>query len=1121
MIKRSKEEHAPASPLWYKDAVFYELRVRSFYDSNGDGIGDFPGLTAKLPYLQSLGVTCIWLLPFYPSPLRDDGYDISNYTEVHPDCGTLNDFKVFLREAHRRGLYVVTELVLNHTSAQHEWFQRARRAPAGSSHRNYYIWSDTPERYKEARVIFQDFEPSNWSWDSVGKAYYFHRFYSHQPDLNYDNPAVRREVMRVMDFWFSLGVDGLRLDAVPYLYKRDGTNCENLPETHAFLRELRRHMDENYSNRMLLAEANQWPEDAVSYLAEGKECHMAFHFPLMPRMFMAVRMEDRFPITDIWAQTPAIDETCQWALFLRNHDELTLEMVSDEERDYMYRAFAKEPRMLLNLGIRRRLAPLLGNNRRTIELNNGLLFSLPGTPVIYYGDELGMGDYLSLGDRDGVRTPMQWSADRNAGFSTASPQKLILPVVIDYEYHYQTVNVEAQDSNLHSLLWWMRRLIMLRRQFKAFGHGAIEFLNPENPRVLAFIRSYEQERILVVANLSRFVQYAELDLSQFKTMVPIELFGRNPFPAISERPYPFTLGPHVFLWFSIEAAHSGSGAELSGYRMPQIDVPGGVETLMHEPMRHRLNLILPDYLPHCRWFRAKSRSIRAARITEVLPLSENSATTYLTLVNVDYRNAESETYVLPISLATGEGAAAVRSQWPERVIAQVRLAGRNGAAAEGILYDAVADPEFGRALLAVVERHRRIKGVTGELTASTTRFFHELRGPREAPCEPRVLSAEQSNTSIVYGDNLILKLFRRLEAGINPDLEIGRFLTERHQFAHTPKLAGSIDFRMPHAETRDLGILSSFVPNQGDAWKFTLAELHRYYENAATAPQPPAIPQKPLVALLDEEPDPTAVHYIGAILDAARLLGQRVAELHLALLEDGDDPNFAPEPFTMLYQRSLYQSTRNLLGQVMRALTGRLSMLPEVLRAQAQLMIANQSQIAAHFDVFLKRRLSVVRMRTHGDLHLGQVLYTGKDFMIIDFEGEPARPLSERRRKRPALRDVAGMIRSFHYAAYTSLIEQFRAGTVGKVDFAVIEPWAKIWYVWTSQAFLSGYVHTADRSSLVPKDREELSVLLDALLMEKAVYEVGYELNNRPEWLRLPLYGIAQMIGISLTGIQG
>ena len=508
----------------------------------------------------------------------------------------------------------------------------------------------------------------------MAKAYYFHRFYSHQPDLNYDNPAVRREVFRVMDFWFGLGVDGLRLDAVPYLYKRDGTNCENLPETHPFLRELRRHVDENFSNRMLLAEANQWPEDAVAYLAEGNECHMAFHFPLMPRMFMAVRMEDRFPITDIWAQTPAIDESCQWALFLRNHDELTLEMVSDEERDYMYRAFAQEPRMLLNLGIRRRLAPLLGNNRRTIELNNGLLFSLPGTPVIYYGDELGMGDYLSLGDRDGVRTPMQWSADRNAGFSTASPQKLILPVVIDYEYHYQTVNVEAQDSNLHSLLWWMRRLILLRRQFKAFGRGAIEFLNPENTHVLAFIRCYEEERILVVANLSRFVQYAELDLSQIQVDGAGGVVRPQSIPGhrrASLSIHPGTACVSVVL--DRTRAPRCTAANVDGYRMPQIDVSSGFETLMRDALRSKLNLILPDYLPHCRWFRAKSRSIRTARITDVLPLSENSATAYLTMVNVDYRNAESETYVLPISLATGEGAAAVRSQWPERVIAQVRL----------------------------------------------------------------------------------------------------------------------------------------------------------------------------------------------------------------------------------------------------------------------------------------------------------------------------------------------------------------------------------------------------------------------------------------------------------------
>jgi maltose alpha-D-glucosyltransferase / alpha-amylase len=1118
-MKNPKESHAPSDPQWYKDAIFYELRVRSFFDSNGDGIGDFPGLTAKLPYLQSLGVTALWLLPFYPSPLRDDGYDISHYTEIHPDCGTLADFKVFLREAHSRGLHVVTELVVNHTSNQHEWFQRARRAPAGSSHRDYYIWNDTPEKYKDARIIFQDFEPSNWSWDPVAKAYYFHRFYSHQPDLNYDNPAVKREVFRVMDFWLGLGVDGLRLDAVPYLFKRDGTNCENLPETHEFLRELRQHVDQNFSNRMLLAEANQWPEDAVAYFGNGNECHMAFHFPLMPRMFMAVRMEDRFPITDIWAQTPPIADTCQWALFLRNHDELTLEMVSDEERDYMYRAFAREPRTLLNLGIRRRLSPLLGNNRRTIELNNGLLLSLPGTPVLYYGDELGMGDYLSLGDRDGVRTPMQWSADRNAGFSTASPQKLILPVVIDYEYHYQTVNVEAQDSNLHSLLWWMRRLILLRRQFKAFGRGSIEFLSPENTHVLAFIRSYGDERILVVANLSRFVQYTELDLSKYKSMVPMELFSRNPFPAISERPYPFTLGPHVFLWFSIQPPHGDALGDMAGYRVPQIDVPTTFEHLMRPPLRSKINFVLPEYLPHCRWFRGKARSIRSASITDALPLMENSGTAYLTFINVDYRNAESETYVLPMSVAKGESAAAVKSRWPERVIAQLRFSERNGAGGEGVLYDSVSDPEFGASMLSIIERHRRIKGATGELTAETAKHYHDARGPKDTPCEAHVLTAEQTNTSIVFGDRLILKLFRRLDPGINPDLEMSHFLTERHSFAHMPKLAGRIDFRMPRAESRDLGILLSFVPNQGDAWQFTIAELHRYFEAAAAAPEPPPAPKERLVDLLGQQPDPNAAHYIGAYLDAARLLGQRIAELHLTLLEDDQDPNFTPEPFSTLYQRSLYQSMRNLLGQVMRTMSSRLSMMPDVLRAQAQVVLANQSQLAARFDTFLKRRLSVVRMRTHGDLHLGQVLYTGKDFVIIDFEGEPARALSERRRKRPALRDVAGMMRSFHYAAYTSMIEQLRSGALGKVDFATIEPWARLWVSWTSQAFLSSYAATADRPSLVPKDHDDFAALLDALLMEKAIYEVGYELNNRPEWLRLPLYGIADMLGIAMAAV--
>ncbi len=496
----------PDDPLWFKDAVIYEVHPRAFFDSDGDGRGDFAGLTQKLHYLQDLGVTVIWVLPFFASPLRDDGYDISDYKSVHSAYGSLRDFKIFVREAHARGLRVVTELVLNHTSDQHAWFQKSRRAKPGSKWRDFYVWSDSPEKYPEVRIIFQDFETSNWTWDPMAQAYFWHRFYSHQPDLNYDSPHVRKAVFEAVDFWLSLGVDGLRLDAVPYLYQREGTNCENLPETHAFLKDLRRHVEAKFGNRMLLAEANQWPEDAAAYFGEGDECHMAFHFPIMPRLFIALRQEDRFPIVDVLEQTPPIPDSCQWATFLRNHDELTLEMVTDEERDYMYRVYAEDQQMRINLGIRRRLAPLLNNHRRKIELMTSLLFSLPGTPVLYYGDEIGMGNNVYLGDRNGVRTPMQWNPDRNAGFSRANSQQLYLPVIIDPEYHYESINVETQLQNPSSLLCWMKRFIALRKRYKAFGRGTTEFLHPDNRKVMAFVRRYQDECLLIVANLSRYVQ---------------------------------------------------------------------------------------------------------------------------------------------------------------------------------------------------------------------------------------------------------------------------------------------------------------------------------------------------------------------------------------------------------------------------------------------------------------------------------------------------------------------------------------------------------------------------------------------------------------------------------------
>jgi maltose alpha-D-glucosyltransferase / alpha-amylase len=547
-----REIYMEDTPLWYKDAIIYEIHIKAFNDNNSDGIGDLNGLIKKLDYLEGLGINVLWLLPFYPSPLRDDGYDISDYFNVHSHYGTLRDFREFLREAHRRGIRVITELVLNHTSDQHLWFQKSRKSKADASWKDFYVWSDTPEKYKDARIIFNDFETSNWAWDPVAKAYYWHRFYSHQPDLNYNSPRVQKAVLRVIDYWFSMGVDGLRLDAVPYLFERENTNCENLPETYAFLKKLRAHVDRKFKNRILLAEANQWPEDAVNYLGNGDICHMAFHFPLMPRIFMSLWMEDRFPIIDIFEQTPSVPDICQWALFLRNHDELTLEMVTDEERDYMYKVYAKDPTARINLGIRRRLAPLLGNHLRKIELMNFLLFSLPGTPVIYYGDEIGMGDNYYLGDRNGVRTPMQWSADRNAGFSGANPQKLYLPVIIDPEYHYETVNVENQERNQSSLLWWMKRIISMRKRFLAFGRGSIEFLLPENPKVLAFIRQYGEEIILVVVNLSRYSQVVELDLSGFSGYTPEEIFSRNKFPVIKDSPYVLTMGFYDYFWFSLQ-----------------------------------------------------------------------------------------------------------------------------------------------------------------------------------------------------------------------------------------------------------------------------------------------------------------------------------------------------------------------------------------------------------------------------------------------------------------------------------------------------------------------------------------------------------------------------------------
>ncbi len=1116
MAVRLAERRRPApliqltgDPLWYKDAIIYELHVRAFFDSNGDGIGDFPGLTQKLDYLEDLGITAVWLLPFYPSPLRDDGYDIADYTDVHPSYGTLRDVKEFIREAHRRGIRVITELVLNHTSDQHPWFQRARRAAPGSVWRNFYVWSDTPEKYKEARIIFKDFETSNWAWDPVAKAYYWHRFYAHQPDLNYDNPAVRRAILRVVDFWMRLGVDGMRLDAVPYLYEREGTNCENLPETHQFLKELWRYIDERYPNRMLLAEANQWPEDAVAYFGNGDECHMAFHFPLMPRLFMAIRMEDRFPIVDILSQTPPIPETAQWALFLRNHDELTLEMVTDEERDYMYRVYARDPVARINLGIRRRLAPLLGNNRRRIELMNGLLFSLPGTPVIYYGDEIGMGDNIYLGDRNGVRTPMQWSADRNAGFSTAPRQRLYLPVIVDAEYHYEAVNVAAQQANPHSLLWWMKRLIGLRKQFKAFGRGSLEFIPVENRKVLAYVRRYEQETILVVANLSRFVQWAELDLSAYRGLVPVELFGRIEFPLIGDEPYRVMLGPHSFYWFSLERPRAGEEPlEITTSELPLVPVRESEGTLELGSGQRAFEEILPRYLRKRRWFAGKARRVKQVRISEQVPLVTGESPATLVLVTVEYTEGDPEQYVLPLALARGERASEIVERTPHAVIARALVEG-----SEALLVDALAEPACVRSLIEQIGRRRRFRGEHGVIASQPTAAFRRLVRPDAPLPEPVLSRAEQSNTTVIFPDRVLFKLYRRVEPGPNPELEMERVLSERLGFPHVPPLAGSLEYQPAHGEPMTLGIVLGYVPNEGDAWQYTLDELAGFLERALAYSEDPPSLRLEVESLLDlagQTPPTMAYELIDTYVEAVRLLGQRTGELHRALASVTDDPAFAPEPFSMLYQRSLYQAMRSHLLQTLALLRQQLASLPVSNREQADAVLQREREIVQVYQKLLQKLLPAQRTRCHGDYHLGQVLYTGRDFVIIDFEGEPARPLSERRLKRSPLLDVAGMLRSFHYAASATLLEQQQRGLLS--DLARAEAWLRFWYGWVSAVFLQGYLEVVGSTTLVPSDSKDLGTLLEAYLMDKAIYEIRYELGHRPDWLAIPLGGVLELL---------
>jgi len=1099
----------PVDPLWYKDAVIYELHVRAFCDGNGDGIGDFVGLTSKLDYLYDLGVTAIWLLPFYVSPLRDDGYDIADYRRIHPNYGTMRDFRRFLSEAHARGIRVITELVLNHTSDEHEWFQKSRNAAPGSPWRNYYVWSDTAKEYAGVRVIFKDYERSNWAWDPDAQAYYWHRFYSHQPDLNYKNPEVRRQMLAVVDFWLSQGVDGLRLDAVPYLFEREGTTSENLPETHEFLRTLRKHVDERYPGVVLLGEANQWPEDAAEYFGQNDdECNMLFHFPLMPRIFMAVGMEDSFPIVDIIEATPRRGESSTWAVFLRNHDELTLEMVTDEERDQMYRFYAEEQRARVNLGIRRRLAPLLGNERRLIELVNAILFSIQGTPIIYYGDEIGMGDNIYLGDRDAVRTPMQWNADKNAGFSSANPQQLYLPVIFGSEYHYGAVNVQAQQANRSLLLEWMRRIIALRKRHRALSRGSMVFVPSDNRKILAFVREYEGERVLMVGNLGRFAQGVNLGLQQYAGSTPVEMFGQASFPPIGETPYFLSLAPHAFYWFNLQNRTADGRLSSPLTAQPIVFESKNWEDCLERPNAEALEQILTRHLPSQRWFSGKAKRISRTTIVDRIPMNGADGTLIFYLVlRVEFLDGQPQDYGMFVTAVPEELAGEIRQSSPAACVALI-----HAGAAVWQLVDATVVPAVARQLLEGFESRRRFQG-----REFTLHHVLHARLPRRAGAEPTatsVLVGEQSNTSITYSEGLILKTIRRLETGTNQQVELERYLATTSFAEHVPAVVGAMELTRLHRPPATVGVLESLIPHRADAWSYALEEVELFLETTARE-QPPAFTAFAAGPFPFGKAEPSVSPWLmertNAWMELTRTMGRRTAEMHIALAA-GTAPDLMPEPHTPFSRQAWAHSLRSRARETFLALRSALPTLEGPTRSLAEAVLGRREEVLERLAAVSKRPLSGRRVRCHGDYHLGQVLMTGTDVAIIDFEGEPARTLGERRAKKSALSDVAGMLRSFHYASQRGARALLHAEKAPGVEGAHLEAWAAAWYAWTAANFTAAYRETLAAGGVPHDDDDEFAFVLQTCLLEKALSEVVYELGHRPEWRDVALNGLLEAL---------
>ncbi len=1093
---RESAEARAEDPLWYKDAVIYQLNVKAFLDTNADGMGDFNGVTARLDYVKELGVNTIWLMPFYPSPLKDDGYDIAHYEDVHPQYGTLDDFRTMLAAAHERGLKVITELVINHTSDQHPWFQAARRAPPGSPERDFYVWSDTDTRYAGTRIIFTDTETSNWTWDPVAKAYFWHRFFSHQPDLNFDNPKVLEAIFGVMRFWLDMGVDGFRLDAIPYLVEREGTNNENLPETHVVIKKLRAAIDAHYTNRFLLAEANQWPEDVRDYFGDGDECQMAYHFPLMPRMYMAIAQEDRFPVIEIMQQTPEIPENCQWAIFLRNHDELTLEMVTSRERDYMYSTYAADPRARINLGIRRRLAPLLDNDRDRIELMNSLLLSMPGSPIIYYGDEIGMGDNVFIGDRNGVRTPMQWSPDRNAGFSRADPQRLYLPPIMDAVYGFEAVNVEAQQRDPSSLLHWMRRMLGVRSSSRAFGRGTLTFLSPGNRKILAYLREYEDDTILCVANMARSAQPVELDLSRFKSRVPVELLGRTAFPPIGELPYLLTISAHGFYWFRLAAdveVPSWHEKHLPSEERPVLVLFDSWLSLFRDhvvPWRIGLAVktraqfetdTLPRYIETQRWYAAKGSAIKRARLLDHAVWESGDNSWLLPIVALDGPSEESM-YFVPLAMA-----------WEDddderlRTLAIAGVARVRQQARVGVMGDAFADERFCRALMQAIGDGSSVPTAQGELQFRPTAVFAELAGDDLATLPVGKPQAQTSNTLVAFGEKLFLKGYRRLRAGVNPEFEIGRFLTEVVHYPNCVPVAGVLQHRGADGGVTTLALVQAYVVHQGDGWDYTLAYLQRQLEFLRGR----------------AEAMPEDVH--GAYVGLIATLGQRTAELHRAFATVTGDAAFDPEPLTA---EDIAANVRRAAAEARTSLAllePALGQLSGAALDDAHAVLAAREAILERIEACGREAVPSLKTRFHGDYHLGQVLLVKNDFLIIDFEGEPERSFEERRTKGSPLRDVAGMLRSFSYARSSAL----RRVATNADEAVALAPAAVAWELEVREAFLGAYRLAAGIDAPLEAGRG----LLGLFELEKALYELRYELNSRPEWARIPLRGILGIVG--------